>query len=28
VWQKAVALGHQLDPANPMFASAGAAAAL
>src|SRR6266566_4982037 len=27
VWQKAVALGRQLDPANPMFAEAGGGAA-
>ena len=27
VWQKAVALGRQLDPANPMFADGGAPAA-
>ena len=26
VWQKAVALGRQLDPANPMFAEGGAPA--
>src|SRR4029077_12269273 len=28
VWQKAMALGRQLDPNNPLFAEAGGAAAL